>query len=695
MRHPARLLLALLPLLLSAGVGWAQEARVALAGSTRPEVATAQDLGPVAGDMVLEHVLVLLRRSAATEAAADAFAEALHDPASPEFHHWLTAADVGARFGAPAVDVQTVVAWLQGEGLQVNRVLPGGMVIDVSGTAAAVGHAFGTSIHGIMADGVAHIANVGDMSVPASVAPLLDGPLSLTDFRPHNKHLADAPRLTNGKGGELVTPGDIARIYDFAPLFAQGLTGKGQTVTVVEDTDLYSNNDWTIFRSVFNLARFQAGSLTISHPDCRDPGVNPNGDDVEAALDVEWSSAAAPDASIVLASCRQTKTTDGVTLAMTNLIASDSPPKIISVSYGECETLNTPPGNRYYRTLFQQAVMQGMTVFVATGDAGPSDCSNFTDGTRYGIGVSGWASTPFDVAVGGTDFADKYLGESDSYWGSNGPGDANAKSYIPEQGWNDTCAGTLFSLQEGYPGSYGKYGFCNVAAGKLYLELGGGEGGPSSCATGTPLPHGVVGGTCKGWGKPHWQSGVLGIPDDGVRDIPDVSLFASDGMVWNRQYAICFSDPNNDGVPCVGTTPADVDHWAPGGGGTSYAAPIMAGLQALINEKTGSAWGNANTVFYALAAREYGLTGDSLCNSSKGNRIGGGCVFHDVRLGDDDQPCIRESANCYAPSGHYGVLSTSTERYRPSFLVTKGYDFPSGIGTIDAANLVGAWPSAR
>ncbi len=681
-------------LLVCAQPGWAQSgaARTTILGTTRAEIAGARDLGPVPDDTMLEHVLLLLQRSPAAEAAAIAYADALHDPSSPHFHKWLTPAEIGKNFGAAQANIDAVSRWLREEGLQVNRVLAGRMVIDITGPAGAIGKAFGTSIHSVVVGGMTHIANISDISIPAALSPILAGPLSLHDFRPKNRHLRPAPKLSNGQGGELVTPGDIATIYNFNPLFAKGITGKGQTVTVVEDTDLYSNADWTTFRSVFNLDRFSAGSLNIHHPDCRGPGLNKNGDDVEAALDVEWSSAAAPDAAIVLASCHETATTDGVTLAMTNLINGAAPPKIISVSYGECETLNTPPGNAYYATLFQQAVMQGISVFVATGDAGPSDCSYFTNGTKYGIGVSGWASTPYDIAVGGTDFADKYLGKSATYWGKNGPGGANAKSYIPEQGWNDTCAGTLFTAVKGFATSYGRDGFCNVAEGSPYRELGGGEGGPSSCATGTAPPSGVVGGTCKGWPKPSWQAGVFGIPADGVRDIPDVSLFASDGEVWDRQYAICFSDPNNEGVPCVGTTTADIDTWAPGGGGTSYAAPIMAGLQALINERTGSAWGNANVVLYQLAAKEYGQAGDNFCNSTKGNAIDPACLFNDVRLGDDDQDCVNPSADCFAPSGHLGVLSTSIKTYRPSFLVTKGYDFPSGIGTINASNLVLGWP---
>jgi subtilase family serine protease len=688
-----RILIALLTLITAPS--WGQAARTTLAGTTRPEVAHARDLGPVPDAMRMDHVLVLLRRSPAAEAAAAAFAAALHDPASPEFHHWLTPEDIGARFGAAPSDVARVTAWLNNQGLSVDRVLPGGMVIDISGTAAAIGRAFGTSLHRIEAGGEAHIANISDISIPAALANVLAGPLSLHDFRPHNRHLRPTPLLSNGSGGELVTPGDLATIYNFTPLFNMGLSGKGQTVTVVEDTNLYANSDWTTFRSVFNLARFTAGTLTTQHPGCGNPGVNANGDDVEAALDVEWASAAAPDAAIVLASCQQTATTDGVTLAMTNLINGKAGTKVISVSYGTCETQNTPPGNLFYSTLFQQAVMQGISVFVATGDAGPTDCSGFTDGTTFGIGVSGWASTPYDIAVGGTDFADAYLKQSATYFGANGPGNANAKSYVPEQAWNDTCAGTLFTAVEGFATSYNITGFCNVAAGKPYRILGGGEGGPSSCATGTAPASGVVGGTCKGWPKPAWQTGVVGIPHDGVRDIPDVSLFASDGTVWNRQYALCFSDPNNFGVACKGSTPAAIDQWAPGGGGTSYAAPIMAGLQALINQHTGSAWGNSNTVLYPLAAKEYSPAGVAACNSTLGNASRAWCVFHDVTLGDDDQDCVRGSANCFGATGHLGVLSTSITAYQPSFLAGKGYDFPSGIGTVDARNLVLGWPAGK
>ena len=194
------------------------------------------------------------------------------------------------------------------------------------------------------------------------------------------------------------------------------------------------------------------------------------------------------------------------------------------------------------------------------------------------------------------------------------------------------------------------------------LNIIGGSGGPSACATGSPsrATPGVVSGTCAGYPKPAWQS-VFGNPNDRVRDLPDVSLFAGNGY-WGHYYPVCFSDPspNNGGAPCTGAP----DTWA-GFGGTSFGAPIMAGVQALINQYTGSSWGNPNPFYYSLARGEYGASGSTSCNSSNGNLVGDNCVFYDVTLGDIDAPCTGDY-NCYSPSGEYGVLSTSDSSYKPA-----------------------------
>ncbi|MGA3156087.1 MAG: S53 family peptidase [Steroidobacteraceae bacterium] len=675
---------------------------VTLSGNTRSEATPLNDRGEVDPAMPLEHLELQLRRSPEQAQQVDAFIKALHDPASPSFHQWLSAAQFGERFGASEDTIAAVRTWLESYGFRVGPVYPGGMVLDFSGTAAQLSAAFHTSIHHLSVDGRAHFANMSDPQIPRVLAPVVSGIVKLNDFRPSRKHLPN-PKYSGSCSGDpcnLMAPADLATIYDFNSLFqaAAPITGKGQSIAVVEDTDLYSESDWTNFRRIFGLDKYHAGTLTTIHPAppaggaaCTDPGVNSNGDDVEATLDAEWSSAAAPDASILLAACGDSATVDGVRHAIHDLITSASPPAIISISYGICETENGATANAFFSNMYQQAVAEGISVFVATGDSGPEDCApNFTSPAKFGIGVNGWASTPNNVAVGGTDFSDTFSGTNLDYWGpSTGAPWGTAKSYIPEMAWNDTCASDQTIAVFGYATSYGSKGFCNsTTAYPYYIGTGGGEGGPSGCATGAPSSKGVVGGTCAGWPKPSYQQ-VFGMSADGVRDVPDVSMFASDGWEWKHQYLICFSDPNNDGAPCTG----DPSTWGLGGGGTSYATPIVAGIQALVNQKTGESQGNPNFVYYALARQQYGFNGNPQCDASLGTRGDSHCVFHDVTLGNDSQDC-KGSANCYLPSGTYGVMSTSDSSYEPAYRTHPGYDFPSGIGTIDAGNLVRSWNTA-
>src|SRR5208337_4869381 len=304
----------------------------------------------------------------------------------------------------------------------------------------------------------------------------------------------------------------------------------------------------------------------------------------------------------------------------------------------------------------------------------------------HGITVSGYTSTQYDVSVGGTDFGDTHAGTGSTYWnGSNGTTFGSAKSYVPEIPWNDSCASALIADSEGFAQTYGSTGFCNSATGEsTFLNTGGGSGGPSGCASGSASTGGVVSGTCAGYAKPSWQSGLVGNPSDGVRDIPDVSLFAANGY-WDHYYVVCFSDPGNGGLSCAGAPKT----WT-GFGGTSISSPIMAAIQALVNQYTGSSQGNPNPRYYALAKTEYGASGSSSCDSSKGNAVGSSCIFYDVTQGDMDMPCTG-SNNCYTPSGTYGVLSTSNSAYQPAYGTQTGWDFATGIGTVNAYNLVKAF----
>jgi subtilase family serine protease len=662
---------------------------IALPGNTRPEIRTAKDLGEVASTLPLTHMQLLLRRPAETEAAFTTLIDDLHNPHAPSYHHWLTAAQVGADFGPNPADIDAVVTWLQGHGFTVGAIPASRMMIDFSGTAGQVREAFGTAIHTLDVQGVRHIANVTDPRIPAALAGVVQGVVSLHDFRPHPLYKPRPAYTFSSNGSEYyaVTPADLATIYNITPLFTAGITGKGQTIVLIEDTNVYSPKNWTTFRKTFGLSGYTSGKLTQVHPkpargknNCGNPGVLA-GNEVEATLDVEWASAAAPDATTELASCTDTETTFGGLIAVQNLINAATPPTIISISYGECEPYNGATANAAYNTTYQQAVSEGVSVFVSSGDSGAAVCDDGSNYATHGVTVSGFASTPYNIAVGGTDFGDFFANDISTYWGTkNTKTYGSALSYIPEIPWNDSCAGVLVTAYLGYSTPYGSGGTCNNDSN--LLDTVGGSGGPSGCATGAPTVAGVVSGTCKGYAKPSWQA-VLGNPADNVRDVPDVALFASNGFV-SHYYIYCDTDAS-DGQVCSGK-PAG---WS-GAGGTSFASPIMAAIQALVNEKQGVAQGNANTVYYALAKTEYGTSGSTNCNSQKGNKVAATCIFYDVTLGDMDLPC-RGSYDCYRPSGTYGVLSTSTSAYDIAYGTSVGWDFSTGIGSVNATNLVNHW----
>jgi uncharacterized membrane protein len=673
---------------------------VTLGGNTRPEAQPKYDRGRVAHDLPLEHVLLLLKRSPDQERELETLIEDLHDSSSPNFHRWLGAQEFGARFGVAQSDRETIEHWLESHGLTVNVDYTNGVLIDFSGTAGQVEEAFHTEIHNLDVKGVKHIANMSDPQVPAALAPAIMGVVSLHDFRPHSSYKSRVNYTVSENGTEhyLVVPGDLATIYNLNPLFSKGISGQGQTIVVIESSDVYSTADWTSFRSVFGLSSYTKGSFTQIHPEppggpnnCTDPGPI-FGIDTEATIDAEFASATAPSAAIVLASCTDTIASFGGLLALQNLLnQSANPPALVSMSYGVCEASNGAASNAAFNSTFQQAVTEGVSVFVSAGDNAGAFCDKYDSDSMYGIGITGWGSSPHNVAVGATDFGDTYAGSNGTYWrGNNSTTYESAISYIPEIPWDASCASTLLAKFNGFNQTYGTDGFCNSAKGEAhYLTTVGGGGGPSGCATGTPAESGVVGGTCAGWAKPSYQS-ILGNPHDGVRDIPDVSLFASNG-VWLHDYPYCYSGPG--GVAC---TEAPVS-W-PAAGGTSFASPLMAGIQALVNQKVGARQGNPNFVYYKLAAQQYGDTGDSICNSTLGRNVSGGCIFYDVTQGDNDVNCIKTTAfgaiDCYVPSGSNGVLSTSNDAYQPAFTATTGWDFATGIGTINAYNLVNNWPGS-
>jgi subtilase family serine protease len=696
-----------------------ENALVTLRGNTRPEATAENDRGRLADATRLEHMFLLLQRAPEREQALETMIDQLHDPNSPNFHHWMTPEQFGANYGVGDADIKTITDWLAARGFEVNTVYPNQMMMDFSGTAGQIREAFHTEMHQLVVNGEKHIANISDPRIPAALAPAVKGVVSLNDFRPHKMMKRVTGRITKpGKGPGFTEPGcgfltglrdgstncealmpqDLATIYNINPLFSAGITGKGQTIVVIEDEDAYSLGDWSSFRKVAGLARpYPYGSISQTHPapqmgpnNCTDPGDLNDTTDDEVAIDMEWASAAAPNAAIQVAVCKDTGATFGGLIALENLLnapgASTTGPAVISISYGESESQNGATQNAAYNTTYQQGVSEGVSIFVSSGDEGPASTNaNQADATK-GITVSGFTSTPYNISVGGTDFGDAYAGTESTYWsGTNSANYGSARSYIPEIPWNDSCAdnliigflGTYYSA--GLTNGYGRSGtgLCNTypfdTASDL-LTTGSGSGGPSNCATGAPTTSGAPasGGTCVGYAKPSWQS-VFGNPNDGVRDIPDVSLMAANG-VWNHFYVICMSNPAevSEGVASSCSNP--IGDW-PGFGGTSVSSPIWAGIQALVNQQTGERWGQANTVYYQIANTEYGVSGNASCNSNLGNAIGSNCVFNDVTQGSIFLPCATTGSgssarlyNCYRPSAtdkaaDFGVMSAAAETF--------------------------------
>ena len=672
---------------------------VVLAGNTRPEAVAQNDLGLRPDSTPIAGLQMVLHRSDSNQAAFESYLAELNDPKSAHYHKWLTKAEIGDTFGPTKDDLNSVSRWLTDQGFTVGAVSPDGLTLEFDGTAGLVRSAFHAPIHNLSVNGEAHFANMRDPELPAALLPVVSGIASLNDFKPHAlnhprvaANVRGVPAGNAGQGEQYLGAADLATIYNFNPLLKAGITGKGVTIAVVEDTDQYNLGDWSTFRSVFGLDKaYPEGTLIQTTPKgtskCKPAGFN--GDDVEAAIDVDWASAAAPNAAIVSAACKDT-TQFGGFLALANLLEEKVPPQVVSISYGEAESILGATENLYIRNLYSTAAAEGVTLFVSSGDEGAASANADQANANHGISVSGFTSTPYNISVGGTDFATTYLDESAAYFSSTDKTNfRSALSYVPEIPWNDSCAGNLLANFFGYNQSAGAAGFCNSKTGANFLTTAAGSGGPSGCATGDPNKLRVVGGSCAGYAKPIWQN-TFGVPTDGVRDIPDVSLFASNGF-WQAYYAVCISDPNSyytgdPGFGACGTNPANF----PGFGGTSISSPIWAGIQALVDQSTGMTWGNSNPILYTLASEQYGLSGDPSCNSTLGSKAGAKCIFYDVTLGDMAVNCTGKH-NCYTAGGDYGVLSVGDKELAPAYSAGPGWDFATGIGTTNAANLVNRW----
>ncbi len=592
--------------------------RTVLTGNTYYLARAQYDVGAAPSTLPMERMLLLLRRGPDQESALEQLLQDQQNSASASYHNWLTPQQFGAQFGPSAQDIQTVVSWLQSQGFAVNRVSNGATVIEFSGTAGQVQSAFRTAIHKYNVSGAEHWANSSDPSIPTALAPVVVGLDTLHNFPRKAMHVVSGVYTKNRSTGAIkpvrttnplfslscgtnpntgapitcfgLGPFDFATIYNVLPLWnaTPANDGTGQTIAVIGESDVV-NSDIESFQALFGLPT-KDPVVVVDGPD---PGISP-GDETESDLDIEWSGSVAKGATVKFVISATTNTTLGVDLAAQFAVDQNIAP-IISESYGICEAGIGTAGNQFFNSLWQQAAAQGITVILAAGDSGSAGCDGHDNEppapAEFGLQVSGFASTPYNVAVGGTDFND--IASPSTFWNTtnNPTTQESAKGYIPEVPWNDTCTSSVLSLF-GFPGT--AIANCNnPQLLSIVVDTVGGSGGKSSCTVGDGQD---VTSCSGGYAKPSWQKG-LGVPADGKRDIPDVALFASAGFYSDTFYIICEADLT-DGVPC---DEPDGEFLAVGG--TSASAPSFAGIMAMVDQKTASRQGNANYVLYNLAAQ--------------------------------------------------------------------------------------------
>ncbi len=661
---------------------------VTLKGNTHPMAAPQYDMGEAPGGLPMNRMLLVLQHTPAQEAAIKQLLAEQQNQGSPNFHNWLSPQQYGQMFGPSDQDIQTITTWLQSHGFEVANVSPGRHVIEFSGTASQVQEAFHTTIHHYSVNGEEHWANSSDPQIPAALAPVVVGVKSLHDFRAKpTSHYTGLYRRDKGTGqttqisGPQFTftgangtqfglgPTDFATIYNVLPLWNAGIDGRGETIAIVQESNI-NVSDVHNFRALFGLP-VNDPEVVLDGPD---PGIDP-GVEPEAVIDVTWSGAVAKNAKIKMVVSSSTNTTEGIALSA-QYIADNNIASISSMSFGQCELHLGTAGNQFWNAVWEQAAAEGISAFVSAGDGGSAGCDNFDTATRArdGLAISGDASTPFDIAVGGTDFAGDFFNPA-AYWSpTNDPTtQASALSYIPELPWNDSCTNSIFAFI-GF--STDPIANCNNGSLAGFLNIVGGSGGVSSCIS-SDGSH--IASCTGGYAKPSWQTGV-GVPADGARDIPDVSLFASNGFLGSF-YIICEADLSPTGM-CDLNPP--FEDFA-GFGGTSVSSPAFAGILALVNQKTHARQGNANFVFYKLAAEQ----NPANCNVN-GNAIlltapAASCIFNDITADTNAVPCAKSSPNCGTEGGPIGVLTGYTSGV--------GYDLTTGLGSVNAANLVNNWKS--
>ena len=581
------------------------------------------------------NVTVVLKRDAATQAAFEQLLAEQQTPGSALYHQWLTPAQVGSMFGLASADLQAVESWLEQEGLTVTRVEPNGVLLDVTGSVAAVSGAFRTNFAEFRVGRETRLSATDEPSVPTALQAVIAGVHGLSQSTLHPQSIATVvqgkitaqvsgggltakPMLTATSGQHFLTPNDFATIYDLGSVYSGGNTGatvagKAQRVAIVGRSRVAAT-DISQFESMTGLPTAQPNVVVPTGG--IDPGTTNDGNQDEATLDVDRVMGTAPGVGVDLVVSADSRTVSGIYTAAAYEVNTLVDP-VMSISFGDCEANAGQQGVSVWDTLFSAAAAEGISVLVSSGDSGAAGC----DGDSSTLPVTQTASinyicsSSYVTCVGGTEFAD--ASSAGTYWSAqNGSGDSSAVSYIPEGAWNEPTSS-----------SGGK---------TVYVAAGTGGGASAYIA------------------KPSWQTGT-GVPADAMRDVPDVALSSA----THDGYLACLAYAGGD----CSKQMFEVF------GGTSAAAPGMAGIVALMNTATGSAAGNVNPLLYGLAASAPS-------------------AFHDVT--EATAGVVGCSVSVPSMCNNSTPSSAGLTGGLAGYEVAAGFDLSTGWGSVDGAKLIAA-----
>jgi subtilase family serine protease len=607
-------------------------AAVAVPGSVSPLVQAGRDLGQLNAGAPIAGITLWFQPTAEQKAQLDALVQAQQTPGSPLYHAWLTPEQYASRFGLSDADLARVENWLESQGFNIDRVSNSRTSITFSGTAGQVALAFQTELHRYQVGAETHFANATNLAIPSALSGIVRSVRNLDDFRPVPQLRPSAgtiqPSFTSSQTqSHFLTPKDIATIYDINAAWNAGYTGSGKTIAVVGQSQI----------AVADIEAFQsAAGLTVKAPNLilvpnSGNSVVSSGDEAESDLDLEYAGGIAPGATIdfvYVGNNQNMSVFDALQYVVDNKTAP-----IINISYGLCEPDLSSANYSTLEGILQQAASQGQTVVTASGDAGSTACYNPT--TKTGVtaamevlAVNYPASSAYAVAVGGTEFPSTDVATGNTtYWKSASGSDVvgSALSYIPEQAWNDDSA--------------------TAGQQNAQYALSSGGGGISTL---TP--------------RPSWQTGVAGIASGSFRLVPDVSLASSPN---NAPYLYCSSDTSGwstgQKASCNSGFRDSASQDLTIAGGTSFAAPVFAGMLAILEQQQNSSgFGVANKTLYALAA----------------NASTYASAFHDITSGGNQ--CTAGGSFCSSSGASQYAAGT-------------GYDEATGLGSVDFNNLMTAW----